>query len=147
MNVFTNWTKDKKTPPSIDIAEILSQNSEPVEDNQFLIEDLVEAESNNLIMESTSEITDISEDKIVELLADEFISSKLMISLLSKKIADKLMMRLVDNKSVPENLLVNNNHLNELVQSFIEKVKPILESELINTIQNINRVDRNKNVS
>ncbi|MBY0379120.1 MAG: hypothetical protein K2P99_01825 [Burkholderiales bacterium] len=147
MNVFTSWTKDKKNPPSIDIAEILTQNSEAVEDKQLLIEDLVKAESNNSNLESASEIIDISEDKIVELLADEFMSNKLILSLLSKKIADKLMNRLVDNKSVPENLLINNNHINELVQSFIEKVKPILEGEFIKTIQSINKVGRSENVS
>ena len=147
MNVFTNWTKDKKNPPSIDIAEILTQNSDAVEGKQVLINDIVKVESNNSNLESTSELIDISEDKIVELLADEFMANKLIISLLATKIADKLMNKLVDNNSVPENLLINNNHINELVQSFIEKVKPILEGEFIKTIQSINKIGRSENVS
>ena len=147
MNVFTNWTKDKKNPPSIDIAEILTQNTDAVEGKQVLINDIVKVESNNSNLESTSELIDISEDKIVELLADEFMANKLIISLLATKIADKLMNKLVDNNSVPENLLINNNHINELVQSFIEKVKPILEGEFIKTIQSINKIGRSEHVS
>ena len=147
MNVFTNWTKDKKSPPSIDIAEILTQHTDAVEGKQVLINDIVKVERNNSNLESTSEIIDISEDKIVELLADEFMANKLIISLLATKIADKLMNKLVDNNAVPENLLINNNHINELVQSFIEKVKPILEGEFIKTIQSINKIGRSENVS